>query len=363
MQVKNKGFKKTIVFSLLIVFLCNVIYIHNKGQDGVNGLDIHRAYAATTNSALEIEFQEGQEEIEVTTSSVIKITTIDDLYSINDNLHGDYVLEADIDLEGENFSALGTTETPFTGTFDGNGYAIKNLTIDQNKNQQGIFSNIVGGSIKNLSVHNATVKGNSYVGILAGEMQDGSIENCSISGDVSVYAKNIVAGGLIGEGENVRIINSSSSGDIWSNNYSGGLIGRINIGRIENSEFEGSVESKNNNAGGISGESFQIDVIETTSISTINGNNNVGGLFGYIYNSSITDSIWQGEVYAKNQRAGGIVGLAEETNILRCISYGDVTGNNFIGLIGGEVKKGSVEVSYSIGQVDGGEKFYRWPFR
>ena len=65
--------------------------------------------------------------------------------AINDNLSGNYVLTADIDLSGyENFPMIGTyvmdensaegedpiPEMAFIGNFDGNGHTISNLNID-----------------------------------------------------------------------------------------------------------------------------------------------------------------------------------------------------------------------------------------
>ena len=79
-------------------------------------------------------------------TEVIEIATAEDLKAVNDNLSGNYVLTADIDLEGAEWTPLGSfvqmgedgeeAETPdpeyaFTGTFDGQGYTISNFTINQ----------------------------------------------------------------------------------------------------------------------------------------------------------------------------------------------------------------------------------------
>ena len=78
-------------------------------------------------------------------TEVTEIATADELKAVNDNLSGNYVLTADIDLEGAEWTPLGSfvqmgaegeeAETPdpeyaFTGTFDGQGHTISNFTIN-----------------------------------------------------------------------------------------------------------------------------------------------------------------------------------------------------------------------------------------
>jgi|GEM_PF-4653828 len=44
-----------------------------------------------------------------------------------------YVLVADIDLNNEEWTPIGSSTQPFTGRFDGNGYTISNLKVSQLK--------------------------------------------------------------------------------------------------------------------------------------------------------------------------------------------------------------------------------------
>ena len=76
----------------------------------------------------------------------IEISSVEELAAINENLSGNYVLTADIDLAGAEWTPIGAyapsgesaeeqeipaAETAFTGTFDGQGHTISNLVIDQ----------------------------------------------------------------------------------------------------------------------------------------------------------------------------------------------------------------------------------------
>lgn len=80
-------------------------------------------------------------------AAVTEIATAEELAAVSQNLSGNYVLTADIDLNGCEWAPLGVfvpgtdengqpTEFPdlnyaFTGTFDGNGHTISNFTISQ----------------------------------------------------------------------------------------------------------------------------------------------------------------------------------------------------------------------------------------
>ena len=79
-------------------------------------------------------------------ADAIEISTAEQLAAIKDNLSGNYVLTADIDLAGVEWTPIGAyapsgesaeeqeipaVETAFTGTFDGQGHTISNLVINQ----------------------------------------------------------------------------------------------------------------------------------------------------------------------------------------------------------------------------------------
>ena len=105
----------------------------------------------------------------------IEISTAEELKEIADRLSADYILTADIDLEGKEWIPLGTyipsgeeeeeQVTPsqryaFTGTFDGNGHTIYNLVIRQPEGiALGLFGCIANASIGNFTLENATVEG------------------------------------------------------------------------------------------------------------------------------------------------------------------------------------------------------------
>ena len=138
---------------------------------------------------------------------VINISTPEQLEAIGKSeqypLDGDYVLTCDIDMADAKHTPIGTVAKPFTGTFDGAGYAIKNVSLQGDElgtvtvsdsdslMGYGIFGVVKNSSdsdvalIRNLTISNAYVKATPTVdcaaGILAAVLYNGvSIENIAI---------------------------------------------------------------------------------------------------------------------------------------------------------------------------------------
>ena len=110
----------------------------------------------------------------------------------------------DIDLSSySNWDPIGDADANigFTGTLDGNGYVVKNLTINRpTENAVGLFSlvgdlnTMTGGEVKNLGLENVYVKGQAGVGALT-TYAVGNITNCHVSGNISgdTYIGSFVA--------------------------------------------------------------------------------------------------------------------------------------------------------------------------
>lgn len=129
------------------------------------------------------------------------ITTVAELQAIANNMAGDYELGADIDLHGVSWIPLGASAdqkkspTEFTGTFDGKGHKISNLTINSNtrndNNMIGLFAELGDCTISNLVIDNADITDEGYnphVGILAGRAYytKPTITNVSVQGVIFV---------------------------------------------------------------------------------------------------------------------------------------------------------------------------------
>jgi hypothetical protein len=162
------------------------------------------------------------------------------------------MLGANIDLDSREWTAIGTEEKPFKGTFDGKGYVVSGLYINSEANHQGLFGYLGnGGSIENLGVTDSYVKGGSFVGGLVGD-NNGTISNSYVTGDVlaNIPGKMSV-GGFVGWNHGT-INNSYTVGNVSGNNIVGGLVG-YNTGTINRSYASGNV-SGNGSVGGLVGD-------------------------------------------------------------------------------------------------------------
>ena len=110
-------------------------------------------------------------------------------------LSGHYRLTADLDLSGISISGIGSAANPFTGTLDGQGHSISNLTIDGGENA-GLFGVVKGATIKNLQLLNADVKGTENVGTLVGQAQT-ELNKQDLSKNVANLIGNCVASGSV----------------------------------------------------------------------------------------------------------------------------------------------------------------------
>ena len=79
-----------------------------------------------------------------------------------------FVLNTDVDLDGQEWTPIGNIANQFQGTFDGNNKTISNLVITGNKSDVCLFGMTTNGEIKNLTVNNAKVSGYLDVAVVAG---------------------------------------------------------------------------------------------------------------------------------------------------------------------------------------------------
>lgn len=129
------------------------------------------------------------------------ILTAAQLYEVRDELDAHYQLGADIDLSVyENWVPIGELGNNFTGSFDGNGYVISNLTINMpDEYDLGLFGVAgPGSSLNNVKLENVSVVGAGWVGGLAGDCIENTVNNCSVRGSITALS-DFSTGGLIGD--------------------------------------------------------------------------------------------------------------------------------------------------------------------
>ena len=140
--------------------------------------------------------------VESDPANTVKIGTLTELKAFKDavNVTGNSYsgktikLTADIDLAGEAWEPIGQTggngvATYFQGVFDGQGYTIKNMTIEpiptygEGANYAtGFFGFVDAGDavIKNVTFDNATINGHHWTAVVCGYIS-GTIQNCHVT--------------------------------------------------------------------------------------------------------------------------------------------------------------------------------------
>lgn len=121
----------------------------------------------------------------VNEDTITKISNLDGLKAIANNLGGIYMLTADIDLLGQQWTPIGNAANPFTGMLFGNGRKIKNLAVGD-LTDGGLFG-CNEGEIVGVTVENATLSfanaDNVLLGVIAA-VNKGKIVECTVSGSV-----------------------------------------------------------------------------------------------------------------------------------------------------------------------------------
>jgi len=249
-------------------------------------------------------------------SQKLEIRTWNDLDAIRNNLGSSYILMNDLDSttagyeelasptanEGQGWQPIIGTggDPPFTGTFDGQGYEIRDLFINlPGKGYVGLFSIVgEGGRIEDIGVVNADVTSNAYIGGLVGA-NIGTVSNSYSTGSVTGV---LWVGGLVGFNfEEGTVSNSYSTGSVTSANGVGGLAGG-NVGTVSNSYSTGSVTGEDGVGGLVGANSGTVS--NSYSLGSVTGNDDVGGLVGYS-EGTVSDSFWDKETSGIEVSDGG----------------------------------------------------------
>ena len=300
-------------------------------------------------------------------SGYVGISTAAQLNAVRNNLDKNYILMANIDLSkwgiwvpiGEDDAA------PFKGIFDGNGYVVKNITVNVTNSgaeaYAGLFGYCSGGAIKNLGISVGEVNGDgerSYAGGIAG-YSISSIINCYNNANVFAYGyRSAAAGGIAGSANasisncyNTGIASASASYQI-DNSYTvaGGIAG-VSTSSINNCHNMNSFVRATSNcahAGGIVGNAsgsspfsisncYNKSSVSASSASTVPATNyyanpysTAGGIAGFSGADSISNCYNGGNISGTSSwfaltEIGGIAGRSPDCAISKCYNTGAVS--------------------------------------
>lgn len=306
-----------------------------------------------------------------------QIANAKQLNAIRNGLSAHYVLIDDIDLSAYSpWVPIGTGNTGFTGSLNGQGHTVSNLLInddsakawaeqntwDKNKIYLGLFGVAAGTTnsvpwepiwttFKNINlsevhidisdefINSSSGFNEMYLGSLCGFTNRARTEDCSSSGSINVSGTDLVqcyVGGLFGETYNGFVYRCSNYADV-------------------NADLEGTHVC----CGGITGSItrfFGDEITNCTNYGDISCINNTspdifcGGIAGFA-DYRVFQCRNEGDIYTEakawgkpnsacyRQQTGGIVGLfcgrpASENasaEIIECENYGNVEAISFVG--------------------------------
>ncbi len=291
-----------------------------------------------------------------------QISTVAHLQAVNSSLSSHYVLVNDIDLAGQSFtnSVIApytySSSPQFTGTFDGGGFVVSNLTVTGGENV-GFFGRISKAAtpaiVKNLGIENANITAGISVGVLAG-YSSGHITDCYATGTVTITGSK--GGGLLGSGSTASVSNCFANVNVFGGSIVGGLVGYNSATIIANSYATGDV-SGTSYVGGLVGDAYQYGYgIIRNCYATGNVTASVSYAGGFVgreqSNSAKTQNCYAtGAVDCEGNYAGGFAGNTSGTTA-NCYALGDVSGVSYVGGFSGSVS-GTIRYSYSTGFVEG----------
>ncbi len=287
---------------------CNAGYLDVKGSSKTSGtlLQTSATCKAVSQTWNFVPYGASVFKGKGTASDPYQISSAKDLRSmatlINDDVSAPsyydkyYIQTADIDLEGINFTPIGTryassTGMGFSGNYNGNQHIIKGLYVERQEDYNGLFGWTHAGIITDLAVY----------------------------GDINCPESSRVGGivGSIGSPDAKYIRNCSFNGTVKGNLYVGGIAGNMwAAGMIKSCYFNGSIveTSGKGYSGGIVGylshgwedSSCSVTVRNCYAVSDSTGL--TGGIIGYFETVTAGDRIITGNYYLKSMAKAGMTG-------------------------------------------------------
>ena len=238
------------------------------------------------------------------------------------------VLAGDIDMAGRAFGPIGQRpggdgSGAFRGVFDGQGHAIRRLTVTGGSGEAGLFALLDGAVVKNLRLEvSVGGQGQTAVGGLAGRMVDSSLFNVAVDGNVTagswaIPGDGVLAAGVIaGRAEGRTVLDRcaargslGAAGSFSAAVYAGGAFGYLQGATVTNcySTAYLFVNDAGITAGGFAGYLADSALRDSYAASgMVTGANTAGAFAGLTAGSSFYNVWHDGELTAPLPGAGGV---------------------------------------------------------
>ncbi len=302
--------------------------------------------------------------------SEVAITTAEEFLAMKDNKAGNYVLQNDIDFTDIDFVSPFPSGRSFSGSFDGQGFTLSNITIDKSASYVGVFAYVSSGTVKNVVFDNVQIgtaeapleiSSSSKVGIVSGnassaysKFTDITVKNSGIyyKSNASYTSAQFYVGGFVGElrGEatninvtdvkvNVEVTGASlvkvggavaylyTDATLTKSNSTGDISLVVNgttFGKDDDSTIDvgGLIGRSDNiyNAAGVNEVYSMVDISATLKYNTLEETENatysinIGGLIGYA-SMRISEAFAGGSISVVHSQSEFETAVSEQFNI------------------------------------------------
>ena len=261
------------------------------------------------------------------------------------------VLDANKDLvSGKDFipwTPIGTSDVPYTGTFDGKGYTISGLYFNNPTSYYvGLFGCIgANGKISNVGVLDSYFQFSARGGGVCGKNNNGELHNCSNSSTVICNMQD-GTGGVCGFNIKGTVRDCKNTGSVRGKAILGGVCGVNSYGTITNCFNEGtvSVTVTSSNVGGVCGNNYSGTIKCSYNTASVSGQYNVGGVCGSNNSGTITNCFNDGTVSGQDD-VGGVCGAYFGGTTTNCYYLSNTATHGIGGRadVSGKAEKMSIE--------------------
>ena len=206
----------------------------------------------------------------------------------------------------------------YGGTFDGNGFTVSGLKIDNALQYQALIGYVKGGTVKNLTVEGSVKTATTSSAYAAGIVASGNpvtIENCTNKAEVTATQKGYAAGVVAYIAGGSKVSDCYNTAKVAANgDYVGGIAGNMSGSAIENCFNSGEI----------------VNTGKPGSYAYC-----TGGIAGSMSGASKIERCGNtGNIESTIKRTGGVVGSASGT-VSSCFNTGNVTGIYAVGGVAG----------------------------
>ena len=244
-----------------------------------------------------------------------------------------FLMTADLDYSGKDYTPVGNDEYGFKGTFNGDGHTISHVNIQSDLIFIGLFGWLEsGGSINGLILgEGSSIAGKNRVGGIVGICY-GAINGCNIVEGVTISTTHACVGGIVGTCVGGNVSNCQNRAAVSSNtNACGGIVGIVSSGG---------------------------EVLQCSNYGSVQASEDCGGIVGRLtYCGMVTECINEGSI-SGDENVGGIVGFINEQSgncfcsVSNCLNLGGVSASNsnYLGSISGKWMGADFNNNYYAGE-------------